>query len=362
MGNSGWSLKSPRIVFLFTLSVSVSILFYWLIKDFILAVVMAAVMASLVHPMYLAIVKLLRGRPAIASAITVMSSLLLVIVPLLIFTTILVNQALELSDTAEDWVNTQVKSGELEDELKENPTLQKLLPYQDKLLEKAGQLAADAGAVVAENLTSIAKGTATFFLMLFIMLYAMFFFLMRGPRLLLNIFEHTPLREADKNQLLNTFTSVARATLKGTLVIAFIQGGLGGIAFWAAGIQGAVFWAAIMMVASVIPGVGTLIVWVPAVIYLFLNGKVLAAIGVGLWCAAIVGTADNILRPMLIGKDTEMPDLVVLLTTLGGLVLFGVAGLVIGPIIGALFLTVWQLWGSAMAEGEGNTAPNEINN
>ena len=117
-----------------------------------------------------------------------------------------------------------------------------------------------------------------------------------------------------------------------------------------AGIGGAVFWGAMMTVLSIIPGIGAALVWFPAVVFLALDGQVGAAVGVGLWCAIVVGTIDNILRPLLIGKDTEMPDLLVLLTTLGGLALFGAAGLLVGPIIGALYLTVWRLWGDAMDE------------
>jgi predicted PurR-regulated permease PerM len=105
-----------------------------------------------------------------------------------------------------------------------------------------------------------------------------------------------------------------------------------------------------MAVASVIPSVGTALVWVPAVIYLFFNGQTVAAVGVALWCAIVVGSADNVLRPMLVGRDTQMPDLLVMLTNFGGLTLFGATGLLVGPLIGAMFMTVWKLWGSAMDE------------
>jgi predicted PurR-regulated permease PerM len=117
-----------------------------------------------------------------------------------------------------------------------------------------------------------------------------------------------------------------------------------------------------MAVMSVLPGFGPTVVWVPAVIYLALNGQTGAAVGVGLWCAIVVGTIDNVLRPRLVGKDTEMPDLLVLLTTLGGLALFGISGLIIGPIIGALFTTVWRIWGSAIDEDRNAVAPAAAEN
>jgi predicted PurR-regulated permease PerM len=108
-----------------------------------------------------------------------------------------------------------------------------------------------------------------------------------------------------------------------------------------------------MVVLSIVPGIGTALIWVPAVIFLILDGQIGAAVGIALWCGIVVGTADNLLRPLLIGKDTKMPDLLVMLTTLGGMALFGATGLFIGPIIGALFMTAWQLWGNAIDEVRG---------
>jgi predicted PurR-regulated permease PerM len=184
------------------------------------------------------------------------------------------------------------------------------------------------------------------------MLYAMFYFLINGRAMLDAVLEYTPLSVDDKARLLGTFTSVGRATLKGTLIIGIVQGGLAGLSFWVVGINGVVFWAAVMAVLSIIPGVGAALIWVPAVIFLVLDGQTGAAVGVGLWCAIVVGTADNLLRPLFIGKDTEMPDLLVMVTTIGGLALFGAAGIVIGPITGALFTTVWSLWGAAIKESK----------
>lgn len=107
-----------------------------------------------------------------------------------------------------------------------------------------------------------------------------------------------------------------------------------------------------MAALSIIPGLGMPLIWVPAVIFLALNDQVGAAIGVALWCLIVVGTVDNLLRPALIGKDTKMPDLLVLLSTLGGLILFGITGIIVGPILGALFITAWSLWSSSIDQYE----------
>jgi predicted PurR-regulated permease PerM len=143
---------------------------------------------------------------------------------------------------------------------------------------------------------------------------------------------------------------VARATIKGTFVVGLVQGGLAGLGFAVAGIEGSAFWGTIMVVLSIIPGIGTALIWVPAVIYLFVVGKTASAIALAAWCALVVGTVDNFLRPKLVGGDTKMPDLLILLSTFGGLSMFGAVGLVLGPIIASLFIAVWQIYGEAFGE------------
>ena len=348
MANNKHNSAKSRVAFLLLLAIGITALFFWLTKGFVLAVFMAAALAGVAHPLYRRLVDLLRGRKVIASAATVAFSLLLVIIPLLLFLMVLIAQAVEISESATDWVTSQAQQAEgLRQQIKEDPTLKRLLPYQDEIFAKAGQLATKAGSFVAQGLVAGAMGTAEFFLTLFIMLYAMFCFLKDGPAILDWTFGCLPLSAGDRERLVASFNSVSRATLKGTLVIGIVQGGLAGISFWVVGIEGVVFWSVVMAVLSIIPGVGSALVWVPAVILLAVNGQIGAAVGVGLWCGIVVGTADNVLRPLLIGKDTKMPDLLVLLTTLGGLTLFGAAGIVIGPVIGALFLAIWELWGAA---------------
>jgi len=186
-----------------------------------------------------------------------------------------------------------------------------------------------------------------FFFQLFIFLYAMFFFLIDGEALLRKIMYYMPLSKMDESRMMDKFVSVTRATIKGTLVIGVIQGTAAGIGFWVCGISGAVFWGSMMVVLSVIPGIGTALVWVPAAVYLAAVGKWTAAIGLAVYCGLIVGSVDNILRPRLVGKDTKMHELMILLGTLGGIYLFGIAGFIVGPIIAALFVTVWEIYGKA---------------
>jgi len=166
-----------------------------------------------------------------------------------------------------------------------------------------------------------------------------------GEVILAKILFYTPLDNRDEKRLLERLASVTRATIKGTLVIGILQGALAGVGFWVAGIGGAAFWGTVMTVLSVVPGIGAALIWIPAVIYLFISGQTLPAILLLSWCAGIVGTIDNILRTRLVGKDAKMPDLLILVGTLGGIYLFGPIGFIVGPIVCGLFLTVWDIYG-----------------
>jgi predicted PurR-regulated permease PerM len=204
--------------------------------------------------------------------------------------------------------------------------------------------------VLVSGASKIGAGTANFLLNLFVMLYAMFFFLRDGRKILERIFYYMPLNHEDEELVLQRFTSVTRATIKGTLVIGVIQGALAGAGFWVAGLDGAAFWGTIMAILSIVPGIGAALIWIPAVIYLFVTGQTLAGTLLLIWCAAVVGTVDNVLRPMLVGKDAKMPDLLILVGTLGGLFLFGPIGFIVGPIVCGLFLTVWDIYGTTFRD------------
>src|SRR5690606_8640572 len=153
-----------------------------------------------------------------------------------------------------------------------------------------------------------------------------------------------PLEDKRETQLFAKFSEVTRATVKGNLVVGLVQGGLGGTFFWIIGVQPAVLWAAVMAVSSLIPAVGTALVWLPVSIYLFAIGDTVQAISLVLFGVLVIGSVDNLLRPILVERDTKLPDYVVLFSTLGGLAIFGIHGFVMGPLIAALFLTLWTMF------------------
>jgi predicted PurR-regulated permease PerM len=337
--------NTVRRVAVVLVAIAISSLFLWMIRDFLIALLLAAIIAGGVRPIYRRLVRRLHKRPNVAAGLTVAMLALLVIVPLIAFGIVVANQAIDMGRAVNPWVHQQLSSGAMESLFQRYPQLSALRPYRDQILQKAGELGAGLGTFLVQLAGQAAQQLLELVLFLFVMLYATFYFLVDGPVILRKVLLYSPLPAEDEDKLLGRFLSVARATVKGTLVIGAAQGALGGVAFWAAGIAGAAFWATVMGLLSVIPGLGSALVWVPGVVYLLVMGKTGAALALTLWCALIVGSVDNFLRPWLVGKDTKLPDLMILLSTLGGIVLFGPLGFIIGPIVAALFVTVWDIYG-----------------
>lgn len=338
-----------RKSFVLLLVLSISVVFVVTIKGFLTALFLAAVFTGIVYPVYRWLLQRYRGREALASATTLLLVVGAIVLPLIGFFSIVVSQAVEVSNIVAPWVERQIQ-----DSASSNQALPEWVPFADRIeahrpeiTSRVASLVDKAGRFVLDSLSKVTQVTAVFLLNLFVMLYAMFFFLISGPEIVRTTMSYLPLSDGDKQRFLDVGLSVSKATLKGTLVIGVVQGALGGLGLAVAGIPGYAFWGTIMMVLSIIPGIGTALVWVPAVVYLMLSGAETAGLGLAIWSAAIVGSVDNVLRPRLVGKSTSMPDLLILVSTLGGLGLFGALGLVMGPVIAAMFLTAWTIYGQA---------------
>lgn len=336
-----------RRIFVLLLVLIVSIVFVATVKGFITALFLGAVLTGMVYPVYDWLLKRLRGRSSVASVTTLVLAFCAVVMPLIVFFGIVAGQAVEVTQSLAPWVEHHLEGGGGGNHALPQwvPFREALVPYRDQITTKIAEFSSMAGRFLVRSLLNITQVTGVFLLNLFVMLYAMFFFLINGPALLQKLMRYLPLSDSDKRKILKVGLSVSKATIMGTLVIGILQGALGGIGLAVAGIQGAAFWGTIMVVLSIIPGVGTALVWVPAVIYLFINGHNVAATGLAIWSAAVVGTVDNVVRPKLVGRGARMPDLLVLVSTLGGLSLFGALGLVIGPVIAAMFVTAWTIFG-----------------
>jgi predicted PurR-regulated permease PerM len=336
---------------LLVLALGTSVLFVWVIWDFLLALLLAAILSGIFHPLYRRLARRLGHRRSIAAGLTVGGVLLVVIVPIVIFLVMIADQAVQLSQIARPWIEANAGVFTRLDGIFDSvPQLHVLQPYREQIVPKLGELASEIGSLSVQLVTEAARQTAMFGLMLFVVLYAMYFFLKDGKLVLDKMLYYFPLGPEDETRMVERFMSVSRATIKGTIIIGAVQGALGGLAFWVAGINGAAVWGTAMALLSAIPGLGHALVWIPVVAYLAITSQWGACIGILVWCAGLVGSVDNFLRPWLVGKDTELPDLVILVSTLGGLALFGALGFIVGPIVAALFVTVWDLYGAAFAD------------
>jgi predicted PurR-regulated permease PerM len=342
--------KKFRTAFVLLLVAAVSGLFLAVVWPLLRPLLLAALLAGLFRPLYRWITRLLGGRPSLGAAITLLVLFILAIGPISGFLGIVVQQALRVSDQAIPWLQQHFGAASAfnaHDWLVQRfPALAEYVPSQEQLLENVGAAAKSAGGFLVTVMSRMTATTAAFVLNLFVTLYAMFFFFRDGPTILERIFYYLPLSDDDEELMLARFTSITRATIKGTVIIGIIQGTLAGIAFWIAGIDGAAFWGTIMAILSILPGIGAALVWVPAVIILFVNGQYLTALLLFAWCATVVGTIDNVLRPALVGKDAKMSDLLIMVGTIGGLFLFGPIGFIVGPIVCGLFVTIWEIYGA----------------
>ena len=197
---------------------------------------------------------------------------------------------------------------------------------------------------MAGQAINVGQKTVSFVVSLFVMLYLLFFLLRDGRELYTSIRDAIPLRTEQLHAVATKFTLAIRSILKGTLVVALVQGVLGGLIFWVLGIHAPILWGALMAVFSLLPVLGAGLVWVPAAIYLLVSGAIWQGLVLFAYGVFVIGLVDNILRPLLIGKDTKIPDYVVLISTLGGIVVFGANGFVIGPVIAAIFIALWAVF------------------
>ncbi len=326
----------------------VSILFLWLLKPFFAPLLWACIVAILFHPVQVWLDQRWGNRPNLTALTTLFACVVLVVLPILFLLYQFLQEGVNLYQ--------RIQSGEIDpaqfiERIRNGfPVVQSLFDRFDlnfeSIWEQAASAAVGASRFLATNAFALGQGTFEFVLKLGLMLYVAFFLLRDGTRLTEHLIATLPLGDERERQLFQKFAEVMRATVKGNLVVAIVQGALGGIIFWILGIPAALLWGVIMAVLSLIPAVGAGLVWLPAAIYLMAVGDWVSAIVLIAYGIVVIGLADNILRPILVGRDTKLPDWLVLLSTLGGIALVGISGFVVGPLIAALFIAFWQIFRS----------------
>jgi len=329
----------------------VSALFLSMIRSFLMALFLAGLFSALLTPVNRRFRRWFRGRRSPAAVASLLLLICFVLLPLTGLMGIVTAQAIKVGNSVSPWVERQIREPDvLFQKVQSLPVLDRIAPYREDIIKKAGEMVGKLSGFLINKLSDATLGTVNFLFMTFVLLYAMYFFLLDGAALVERILYYLPLEDRDEQRMLARFTSVARATLRGTAVVGILQGSLAGVAFAVVGIPSAVFWGLIMVVLSIIPAIGSALVWVPAAVVLAVSGHMAKAVGLALFCGVVVGALDNLLRPVLVGKDTQMHELMIFLGTLGGIFMFGVVGFIIGPIVAALFQTAWEIYGESFRD------------
>ena len=329
------------------LLIAITLAFAWILWPFYGAVLWATVLAIVFAPLYRRLLERLRQKRTLAAFYTLTIIILIVILPSALITGLLLQEALG--------VYGRVQSGELSFGRYLQHIVDALPAWASALLDRFGL--ANLGALqekvfagmtksiqfFAGQVLNIGQNTLDFVVSFFAMLYLLFFLLRDGSSLARRVRDALPLQEDLQRNLSGKFANVIRATIKGNIIVAIIQGALGGLIFWILGLQAPVLWGVVMAALSLLPMVGSAIVWLPAAIYMLVTGAIWQGVVLIVFGVMVISVVDNILRPILVGKDTKMPDYVVLISTLGGISLFGFNGFVIGPIIAAMFIAVWDV-------------------
>lgn len=329
-------------------------LFLFLLKPFFAPILWACIIAILFHPVQIWLKKKWGKRPNLIALITLTACIFLVVIPFLLLLTSFFQQGSALYQRIE---NGEIQLAQYFDQIRQAfPVIQQFLERMDidiaSLHENATEVVVGIGSFLTQNAVALGIGTFNFFTKLALMLYIAFFLLRDGRQLIEKLIHVIPMGDERERLLFQNIAGVARATVKGNLLVAILQGTLGGLIFWILGIPSPLLWGVIMAIFSMIPVIGAGLVWVPAAIYLYtitqwVEATVLIAYGV-----FIIGLADNVLRPILVGRDTKLPDWMVLLSTLGGLTLMGINGFVVGPLIAVLFVAFWQIFGEDFNVGK----------
>lgn len=326
---------------------AVSLAFVWILLPFFSAIFWGTILAVIFQPLQRSLTAKFGNRPNAAALTTLALCVLIVILPMSLMVGTLAQEVA--------FAYVQIKTGQWNFGLYFQKAVHALPSFAQHWLSDVGLSdvaglqvnLADGAARISQFMAAqavvIGQNTLQFAIGFGIMLYLVFFLLRDGPMISRRIREAVPLDDAHKRRLLGRFTTVVRATVKGNIAVAIVQGLLGGLIFLVLGIQGVLLWGTLMAFLSLLPAIGSALIWVPAAIYFLLAGPLWKAIVLVLFCTLVIGAVDNVLRPILVGKDTKLPDWVVLISTLGGLSVFGINGFVIGPLIAALFISCWDI-------------------
>lgn len=336
--------------FLFTLIILVGILSYLIFKPFLIALFLAFVLSQLFKKWYKEINKKFGNRPSLASFSLCIILFFILAIPFFITATLVAKETTDLYQNVQK-VNWQEKI----EKVAEIPMVKNLgfdlktFNVQNFILgdsEKIANNTKDFGNLFFSIVKKTYQGTSSFIFMTFVTFFSLYYLFKDGDKMIKKVMQLSPLKDKEEGKLLENFVSVSKATLRGSLVIAIIQGLLTALVFAISGVPSPVLWGSITIVVSLIPLLGAALVWLPAGLIMIFSGNVWQGVTILIFGALIISMIDNFLRPKLVGNETSLHPMLVFFSTIGGIALFGIIGILLGPIIIVLFISLLDIYQS----------------
>jgi predicted PurR-regulated permease PerM len=324
----------------------------WLmVKPFVGVLMWAAVLVIVFYPIHRRLVER-TNRPSLSALLSCALVVLTILVPVVLVTLAVIN---ELSGAVQ---NVQAAINYVFDP--SSPITGRLLGWVSRFIDVerlrsgeylAQQLGGISGGLAGRTL-GVIGGLIGAIVQMFFVVFTMYYLFRDGDRIFATIKNSLPLNEEQSLSIMERTKEVVGASVYGVLAIAVIQGTLGGLAFWVLGVPSAIVWGVVMTFLSMIPMLGAFLVWVPAAIYLALTGHYVKAVMLVLWGTLVIGMIDNFLRPKLVGGRTRLHELLIFFAVLGGLHVFGVLGIVLGPVVLALAMSLIEVFRAADASAQ----------
>lgn len=317
----------------------------WMLRPFAYPLFLAVVLTILFRPFYLWLNKKINNRKKTSAGITLVAIFLVILVPISALVPIVTQQTIDISNSVGNQVKQYVDdSGTLASQIKHLPVVEQFNIDEQQIRTKFLEITNVVSDIVFENVKNLIKNTFNLTISLFIMFYTVFFFLVDGDKIINKLIRLSPLDDDYERKFINNFIATTKAVLKSSLLVGCIQGlVLGSSLFWLTGIPSPIFWGILMTIFAIIPVLGTGFIWLPVAVFQLLSGNLVAGV-VLLIGGAIIANIDNLLKPILIEKDIKIHPLIILLSTFGGLTMFGILGFIIGPIIASLVMELWNIY------------------
>lgn len=332
----------PKYIF-FLLLAAVTLLVGYILRPFFFAIFWAVLLAAIFAPLNRRLCARF-SSPNLCAGITLAAVLVVLILPVGLILFLLIGESLNLYNAVNAQSGSLINSlSGLLDTVGRHPLVARFELDHSFITDKSAEALKAAANFIIRNLSALTENTILFFIQLAVMLYSLFYFLRDGEHLVDVIVQHMPVDKGHLDTFISEFLVTSKATLKFTFVIGGIQGFLGGLVFFITGIESPLVWGVLMVGLSIVPAIGNAVIWAPAGVIMLLTGHIWQGLLILIFGFVVISSVDNLLRPILLGKDIQMHSLLIFLSTLGGLAVFGFSGFVLGPVVAAFFLAAWKL-------------------